>query len=248
MQPYYQDDAVTIYHGDCLEVMAVLPDASIDAVICDPPYGTTACTWDSVIPFVPMWERLKRLIKSRSPIVLFGSQPFTSALIMSNPQQFRYEWVWDKRLAGNPFVARYQPLKVHENILVFSREAHNYNPQMRIGQMKQKGGGYSKLFGVDCTITRNDQYHPTSIVAHSNGDRNGKTIYHPTQKPLALMEYLVNTYTNAGDTVLDFTCGSGTTLRAAKNLNRRAVGIEQSEHYCEIAARRMAQEVLVLAV
>lgn len=239
MQPYYEARNITLYHGDCLDVMPHLEAQSFDAIITDVPYGTTACAWDSPIPFEPMWANLKRLARPRAAIVLFGSQPFTSALIASNYEMFRYEWVWDKRLAGNPFLAKYQPLKIHENIVVFSRDSHDYVPQMRTGEMKQKGGGYSKLFDVQCSVTRNDQYYPVSIVPFSNGDRNGKEPLHPTQKPLALLEYLVKTYTNEGDTILDFTSGSGTTLRAAKNLKRRAVGIELLEHYCAVTVKRL---------
>jgi hypothetical protein len=239
MQPYYQSDTISLHHGDCLDVMPKLAAQSFDAIITDVPYGTTACAWDSPIPFAPMWECLKRLARPRAAIVLFGSEPFSSALRASNFPMFRYDWIWDKRLAGNPFLAKYQPLKTHENIMVFSSEAHDYAPQMRTGEMKQKGGGYSKLFDVQCSVTRNDQYYPVSILPFSNGDRNGREILHPTQKPLPLMEYLIRTYTNEGDTILDFTCGSGTTLRAAKNLKRRCVGIEQDRHYCDVTVKRL---------
>lgn len=241
MQPYYDDpkSGISLYHGDCLDVMPALAAQSFDAIITDVPYGTTACAWDSPIPFAPMWACLKRLARPRAAIVLFGSEPFSSALRASNFPMFRYDWIWNKSLAGNPFLAKYQPLKIHENIMVFSTEGHDYLPQMRTGEMKQKGGGYSKLFDVQCSVTRNDQYYPVSILPFSNGDRNGKEILHPTQKPLALMEYLIRTYTNEGDTILDFTSGSGTTLRAAKNLKRRCVGIEQDLHYCEVTVKRL---------
>jgi site-specific DNA-methyltransferase (adenine-specific) len=244
IEPYYSEAGITIYHADCRSILPSLAAASVDAVICDPPYGTTACAWDTPIPFDFMWRELKRLTKRNAAIVLFGSQPFTSALVMSNPGMFRYSWVWDKRLAGNPFIAKYQPLKVHEDICVFSRNSHVYNPQMKTGVMKQKGGGYSRLFDVKCSVTRNDQYFPTSIVEASNGDRNGTPVLHPTQKPLALLEYLILTYTNPGDTILDFTAGSGTTGAAAKKLGRKCIQIEQELEYCEIAARRLAQEVM----
>ena len=248
MKPYYDHGGITIYHGDCLDILPTLPAQSIDAVICDPPYGVTNCAWDSVIPFEPMWHELKRLIKPRGAIVLFGSQPFTSALVMSNPTWFRYEWVWDKKLPTGYLDANRKPLKRHENIVVFCAERPSYNPIMRKGVARTKGGMkapspiYSKANSTQ--KFNDDNYYPTSILEISNADRSG---LHPTQKPLDLMEYLIATYTNEGDTVLDFTVGSGTTLRAAKNLNRRAIGIELDERYCEIAARRLSQEVMVLA-
>lgn len=251
MKPYYHDEraGITIYHGDCLEVMAALPAASFDAVICDPPYGTTASSWDSPVEFGAMWKELKRLTRPRAPIVLFGSQPFTSALVMSNPQMFRYEWVWDKKNPTGFLDANRKPMKRHENILVFADSRAVYYPIMRAGQFRHKGsarksevyGRYERTQG-----TYNDQYFPTSIIEIHNADQNSKE--HPNQKPLALMEYLVKTYTNEGGRVLDFTCGSGTTLRAAKNLGRRAIGIEIEERYCEIAAQRLSQEVMELAL
>lgn len=246
-EPYYEHNGITIYHGDCLEVMPTLPDASFDAIITDPPYGTTACAWDTVIPFAPMWGQLKRLVKPRGAIVLFGSQPFTSALVMSNPKMFGYEVVWDKKLPTGYLDANRKPMKRHENILLFYDGRPTYNPVMRKGIARTKGGmkAPSPIYGkANSTIkTNDDNYYPTSIFEIGNTDRD---VDHPTQKPIALMEYLIVTYTNPGDTVLDFTMGSGTTLRAAKNLGRKAVGIEISEDYCGVAARRLSQEVLDL--
>jgi site-specific DNA-methyltransferase (adenine-specific) len=224
MEPYYSDALTTIYHGECLAVMAELVPASFDAIICDPPYGTTACAWDSVIPFEPMWAQLKRLIKPRGAIVLFGSQPFTSALIMSNPQMFRYEWVWDKvnRITG--FLdAQHRPLRVAENICVFSSSGRStYNPQMTKGKpYKARHGKSGSVYNADrsvWTICDGERY-PQNILRIPADNRGQEGRIHPTQKPLELMEYLIKTYTNEGDRVLDFTFGSGTTLRAAKNLS-----------------------------
>ena len=243
MEPYYSDALTTIYHGECLAVMAELAPASFDAIICDPPYGTTACAWDSVIPFEPMWAQLKRLIKPRGAIVLFGSQPFTSALIMSNPKQYRYSWIWNKGQSGNIGLAKYQPLKITEDIAVFSRYPHLYQPIMRQGLGRMKGGTKKPnqiATGIKQSIAHwSDQYYPTNILNFPNSGNKGATV-HPTQKPLDLMEYLIKTYTNEGERVLDFTFGSGTTLRAAKNLKRHSVGIELLEQYCNAAVRRLA--------
>lgn len=236
MKPYFEEKGITIYNGDCLEAMRLIPDSSIDACITDPPYGTTACSWDSVIPFAPMWAGLKRIVKKNGAIVLFGSQPFTSALVMSNPQMFRYQWVWNKKISGNPFLVSVQPLKIHEDVCVFSRESHDYNPEMRTGEMRPKGGyGSGQMFHVPRTTSVNDTYYPVSILEFSNAERGD----HPTQKPIDLLRYLVRTYTNEGETVLDFTCGSGTTGVACVIEKRNAVLIEQDAGYCEVGAARI---------
>lgn len=227
---------IRLIHGDCLEEMKKIPDGSIDLVLTDPPYGTTACKWDTIIPFEPMWEQLKRVTKKNGAIVLFGSQPFTSALVMSNVKMFKYEWVWDKVIQGNPLIAKYQPLKVHENIVVFSSKKENYRPQMIKGKMRIKGGGKSKLWNIPNPYYESDEYFPKTILTFSNAKRD---MVHPTQKPVALMEYLVKTYTNEGETVLDFTMGSGTTGVACKNLNRNFIGIELDETYFNIAKSRI---------
>jgi site-specific DNA-methyltransferase (adenine-specific) len=254
VRPYYDHGGITIYHGEALAVMATLPPASVDAIITDPPYGTTACAWDTVIPFAPMWAALKRLVRPRAPIVLFGSQPFTSALVMSNPGWFKYEWVWDKVNTTGFLDVNHRPMKRHENIIVFSNEQATYNPA--------RSGKATQSFGrVRSGVNRYDVYtgnigdtfqqgvgYPQSIIRYQRPTNVTDVEYglHPTQKPLALLEYLILTYTNPDDVVLDFTIGSGTTLRAAKNLGRRAIGIEIEERYCEIAARRLSQEVLDL--
>jgi DNA modification methylase len=235
---------IDLHHGDCLEVMATLESGSIDAIICDPPYGTTACKWDSVIPFAPMWEQLKRLIKPRGAIVLFGSQPFTSALVMSNPKWFKHEWIWEKDRATAAIRANVRPLSAHENILVFGKAACTYNPQKTQGhriankssKTKQAGSIYHHyIMGQSGGNT--DRYPRTVQKFHTvNSSQNPQ---HPTQKPVALMSYLVKTYTNEGDTVLDFTFGSGTTGVACVENNRSFIGIEKEEKYFNIGCERI---------
>lgn len=242
MQPYYEDSkaGITLYHGDCLEVMPVLGAQSFDAVICDVPFGTTASEWDSPIPFVPMWANLKRLGKSRAPHVLFGSQPFTSALVMSNPRWFKYSWVWNKNNSAGFATVEYRPFIITEDIMVFGDGAVNYYPQMTKGEYRTKGygGSSSDCYGLQpIKGEKNDTYYPKNIIPITK--INNENNLHPNQKPLALIEYLVKTYTNEGDTVLDFTSGSGTLLRACKNLKRRAVGIEMKLEYCEATVHRL---------
>ncbi len=230
------------YQGDCLEVMKGIEDKSIDMILCDLPYGTTACKWDTIIPFEPLWEQYKRIIKDNGAIVLTASQPFTSALVMSNIKMFKYEWIWDKKISGNPLLAKYQPLKTHEDICVFSKKTHKYFPEMRKGKMRTKGGGKSKLLNMEMSKSVNDDYYPISIIEYSNAKRG----IHPTQKPVALFEYLIKTYTNEGDLVLDNTAGSGTTGVACKNTNRNFILIEQDEKYCEVIKERVGCEIIKL--
>jgi site-specific DNA-methyltransferase (adenine-specific) len=231
---------IDLHLGDCLEVMKQIPDKSVDAIICDLPYGTTACKWDSVIPFEPLWAQYKRIIKDNSAIVLFGSQPFTSALVMSNTKLFRYQWVWEKSRFANQMLAKVQPLKIHEDIVVFAKEKAIYNPQglIEVNKVTKQG---SKITDNNGGGTRSTSYlqthtnYPRSILRFAS---EGKTV-HPTQKPVDLVEYLVKTYTNEGDTVLDNCMGSGTTGVACKNLNRKFIGIEQDATYYEIAKERI---------
>jgi site-specific DNA-methyltransferase (adenine-specific) len=199
------------------------------------PYGSTACSWDTIIPFEPLWEQYKRIIKDNGAIVLTASQPFTSALVMSNPKMFKYCWVWNKKISGNPLIAKHQPLKIHEDICVFSDGKHKYYPEMRKGKMRTKGGGKSNLLNMDMAKSKNDDYYPVSILEFSNAKRG----IHPTQKPVALFEYLIKTYTNEGDLVLDNAAGSGTTGVAAKNLKRNFILIEKEPKYVEIARERI---------
>jgi len=354
MKPYYQDDSCTIYNGDCLEVMKEIDDKSIDMILCDLPYGTTACKWDTIIPFEPLWTQYKRIIKDNGAIVLTASQPFTSQLVMSNLNMFKYEWIWGKSIGANPLLCKKQPMKYHENILIFYNDLNNrkqqvdkfknlriyfkglqeyiksnlnfddifqlqinkslghrkaehcfywettqwdlptketyqelinifqinkwngfmnyfklkikyldeqsnfkditFNPQMTIGKMRDKkpkmygikqdknwGGAMRKFNGKE---NINDKYYPRSYQYFSNADQKNKQ--HPTQKPVALFEYLIKTYTNEGDLVLDNCIGSGTTAVACKNLGRKCIGIEISEEYVKIAVQRLGQEVLDL--
>ena len=230
----------TLVRGDCLEVMKHIPNGSVDMVLADPPYGTTACKWDLIIPLEPMWEQLKRVIKPNGAIVMTASQPFTTTLIASNMKMFKYCWVWHKKQGGNPLNAKRQPLRVVEDIVVFNTKT--YNPQMRTGKARKKGGikKQPETTGkVDlCFSHYSDQYYPTSIIEIANC-ANKKDRVHPTQKPVALMEYLIKTYTNEGETVLDFTAGSFTTGVACVNLNRNFIGIEKDEHYFEIGSKRI---------
>jgi site-specific DNA-methyltransferase (adenine-specific) len=243
---------IDLRQGDCLEVMKSIPDSSVDAIITDPPYGTTACKWDSVIPFDLMWEQLNRIIKDNGAIVLFGSQPFTSALIMSNAKIFKYEWIWNKHKGTGHLNAKRQPMSNHENILVFGKSNIKYNPQMTEGKpynlrgshnvspdgivyngSKQLKVGYSKNYN-------SSKRYPLTIQKFDNHNQK-KNRFHPTQKPIHLMEYLIKTYTNENETVLDFTMGSGTTGVACKNLNRNFIGIELDETYFNIAKKRIGE-------
>lgn len=237
-----------LHHGDCLDVLPTLEAQSIDAVICDPPYGTTACKWDSVIPFGPMWRELQRLIRPRGAIVLFGSQPFTSALVMSNVKMFRYSLVWRKNRLGGFAQAPYRFLEEHEDIVVFSAAscAHNskarmlFNPQgtraARIYKAVKKACDHRPGRRDDKPYIQTKTNYPRSVLTFASDFSN----LHSAQKPLLLLEYLVRTYTNAGDLVLDFTFGSGTTGAACGNLGRRFVGIEKDEGYFNVASERIA--------
>jgi site-specific DNA-methyltransferase (adenine-specific) len=232
--------------GDCLEVMKDIPDKSIDMILCDLPYGTTACKWDTIIPFEPLWEQYKRIIKDNGAIVLTASQPFTSALVMSNVKMYRHQWIWNKRQSGNPFLAKLAPLKIFEEVIVFSKNKVNYYPQMRIGKMRIKGGVKvaNQITGTKPNNynVKNDTYHPEAIIEFSTAGMRG--IYeHPTQKPVALFEYLIKTYTNEGDLVLDNAAGSGTTGIAARNLNRNFILIEKEQEYIDIINERLSTPI-----
>lgn len=234
-------DAVQLMQGDCFELMKNIPDGSVDLVLTDPPYGTTACKWDSIIPFQPMWEQLNRVIKPNGAICLFGSEPFSSALRMSNIKQFKYDWIWDKKIPSGMSYARFQPMRQTENISVFCNGKTVYNPQMVKRNKPIKGGGMSK---GEATNNQNlialhktyDYKNPINLIIF---DKIRKGSLHPTQKPIALLEYLILTYTNEGETVLDFTMGSGSTGVACVNTNRRFIGIELDEGYFNIAKKRI---------
>ena len=232
-----------LLHGDCLELMKDIPDASIDAIITDPPYGTTACKWDAAIPFEPMWEELKRVVKNNGVIVLFGSQPFTSALVMSNPKMFKYQWIWEKSKASGYLNSKKRPMVSHEDIAIFCKSTPIYYPQMTKGDPYNKGTALrnTNVYGNQkITTVKNDEglRYPRSVQYFKTAESEGK-VYHPTQKPLILMEYLVKTYTQENNTVLDFTMGSGTTGIACKNLNRNFIGIELDSKYFAIAESRI---------
>ena len=239
-----------LYKGDCLEVMDKLIDdgVKVDAIITDPPYGTTACKWDSIIPLEPMWEQLKRIIKPNGAIVMTASQPFTTRLIASNYKMFKYCWVYRKSKATNFLNAKKNPLKYHEDVVVFAQKGqHKYNPQMVAGEPYKKVHrsdnkddctyGKSTRKNGDTFINEGVRYPSSVIPTISNPSGRGQL--HPTQKPVALYEYLIKTYTNEGETVLDFTMGSGTTGVACKNTNRNFIGIELDDKYFEIAKERI---------
>ncbi len=234
--------SVQLFHGDCLEQFLNVPDRSVDLVLTDPPYGTTACKWDSVIPFEPMWKQVWRVLKPNGAAVFTASQPFTSALVMSQIERFKYEWVWEKGKASGHLNAKKMPLKAHENILVFGGSTSLYNPQGLIegatnSSRPSKGINKGDVYGKQKPMYGNSEVHnyPRSVQRISGEHKP----VHPTQKPVALMEYLIKTYTNEGDTVLDFTMGSGTTGVAAKNTNRSFIGIERDDKYFKIAQERL---------
>jgi site-specific DNA-methyltransferase (adenine-specific) len=241
----YLDSNIKLIQGDCLEVMKDIEIGSIDLVLCDPPYGTTVCKWDTVIDLDKMWEQLKRVIKPNGAIVMTASQPFTSALIMSNVKMFKYEIIWEKDSPTNPFMAKLQIMKRHENICVFYNKQPIFKPQMEERKEENKRNNNPKNKYQTGTkgrailqrqnIGNNDYVYPKSIQKFTRGKRG----LHPTQKPVALMEYLIKTYTNENDTVLDFTMGSGTTGVACKNLNRKFIGIEKDINYFNIAKNRI---------
>lgn len=229
--------------GDCLERMKEIPDGSVDLVLTDPPYGTTACKWDSVIPFEQMWEQLKRVIKLNGSIVMTSSQPFTTALIGSNLPWFKYTLVWKKPQGVDPFMAKVRPLNDVEDVVVFCKGRTTYNPQLTAGKpytmTRDKRPRTSQITDTAMreTTTVNDGFRLPTRVLEFKQERG----QHPTQKPVALMEYLIRTYTNEGETVLDFTMGSGTTGVACVNTGRNFIGIERDEGYFEIAEKRITE-------
>lgn len=235
--------SVSLVCGDCLDVMPQLPAASVDLVCADLPYGTTACKWDTVIPFAPLWEQYRRLIKPRGAIVLTASQPFTSALVMSNPGWFRYEWIWRKSRVTGFLDAKRRPLKRHESALLFSPVGYpTYQPQMRRGEPHLRGGWGKRRRGcetyqpfADDAALVTDEYYPDSVL-----DFDSVTVpIHNNEKPVALMEYLIRTYSNEGDTVLDNAVGSGTTIVACLNTGRNGIGIEKDREIFATAETRI---------
>jgi site-specific DNA-methyltransferase (adenine-specific) len=244
------------YQGDCLEVMKGIEDKSVDMILADLPYGTTACKWDTIIPFEPLWEQYKRIIKDNGAIVLTASQPFTSALVMSNIKMFKYTWYWIKDKPSNFLMGKKQPLRYVEECLIFSKETPLYNPQMQLREEKDKRKNKltsSLLKNENIGITENTDKYQDRLKSGMNDfiyPRNYQKFnnrtdgLHPTQKPVALFEYLIKTYTNEGDLVLDNVAGSGTTGVACKNTNRNFILIEQDEKYCEVIKERVGCEII----
>jgi len=231
--------------------MKDIPDKSVDMILCDLPYGTTACKWDTIIPFEPLWEQYKRIIKDNGAIVLTASQPFTSALVMSNPDMFKYEWIWEKSHPTGFASSKYNPLKYHESILVFADGKTTYNPQMTKGIPNHSmgkivnGGIIKSESSVNIKAVQSqqsDNKFPKSIQRFSNPRFKDM---HPTQKPVALFEYLIKTYTNEGDLVLDNCAGSGTTGVACKNLNRNYILIEKEQEYIDIINKRLTPNLAI---
>lgn len=237
--------SIELFLGDCLEEMKKIPNNSVDLVICDLPYGTTKCSWDVVIPFEPLWEQYHRIAKDEhTPFVLFGTMPFICELWASNKKEFKHDWIWEKSRSGSAITAKYRPIKIHEHILVFSKGTPNYFPIM------EKGDPYSRKTAN--SRENNHQYGINgNVITENNGTRYPKTIryvkqnwskqqqVHPTQKPVELLEYLVKTYSEENDLVLDNCMGSGTTGIACKHLNRNFIGIEKEKKYFDIAQKRI---------
>ncbi len=245
----------TLLLGDCLLEMDKIEDESIDMILCDLPYGTTACKWDNIIPFAELWKQYERIIKPNGAIVLTASQPFTSALVMSKPNLFKHQWQWIKNKPTGAFGAKYMPMKANEDVLVFCKNKANYYPIMVKRTEKEFKECYrkndSKSWGSNITNTRNniitrkpkdEQWfkYPTNILSIKKNDKRNGT-QHPTQKPIELMEYLIKTYTKEGETVLDNCMGSGTTGVACKKTGRHFIGIEKDENYYNIAVRRVSE-------
>jgi site-specific DNA-methyltransferase (adenine-specific) len=228
-----------VIKGDCLIEMQKIPDKSIDMILCDLPYGTTACKWDTIIPFEPLWEQYKRIIKDNGAIVLTASQPFTSALVMSNPKMYRHQWVWNKNNSAGFATAKIRPFAICEDILVFGIKVVKYFPQMEVrGEPRLKGGySTSENYGIIPSKSKSNTYYPKNLINISTASQVGKE--HPTQKPVALFEYLIKTYTNEGDLVLDNCAGSGTTGVACRNLNRNFILIEKEQEYIDIINKRL---------
>ncbi len=234
---------IDLRQGDCLELMKDIPDKSIDMILCDLPYGTTQNKWDSVIPLEPLWEQYKRIIKDNGVIVLTSQGIFTAKLILSNEKWFKYKWVWEKSKATNFLNAKKQPLRKHEDICVFYNKQPKYNPQMTEGEPYDKGirknqltGSYGEFNPVH--VKSEGKRYPTDVVYFKTAESEGK-VYHSTQKPVELLEYLIKTYTIEGELVLDNCMGSGSTGVACINTNRNFIGIELDENYFNIAKERI---------
>jgi DNA modification methylase len=234
--------------GDAIDEMSKLPDKSIDMILCDLPYGTTQCKWDTVIPFDSLWEQYRRIIKDKGAIVLTASQPFTSNLVMSNPKLFRYSLVWEKSKSTGYLNSKKMPMRSHEDILVFYKSLPIYNPQMVDGKPYDKGKAhrptevYREQKGEIHVKNDSGQRYPRSVQYFKTAESEG-VVYHPTQKPISLMEWLIKTYTNEGDVVLDNCIGSGTTAIACIRTNRKYIGIDIDESYINITTERISNEL-----
>jgi len=243
----------TLYHDDCFNILPNIEDNSIDAIICDLPYGATKCKWDSILPLDKLWLHYKRIIKPNGPIILFGQTPFDKVLGCSNLEMLKYEWIWEKTQATGFYNSKKMPMKAHENILVFYENPPTYNPQKTQGHApvntytkKQKVQNETQVYGKgnkDVSGGGNTDRFPRSVIVFPSDKQKTKMdgTIHPTQKPLALLEYLVKTYTNEGDLVLDNTMGSGTTIVACEKLNRKSIGIEKEKLYYDITIKRLLQ-------
>lgn len=239
--------SIELMQGDCLELMKNIPDKSVDMVLCDLPYGTTRCKWDTIIPFEFLWAQYKKVVKPSGAIVLFGSEPFSSQLRLSNLKWYKYDWVWDK-VKGTGFLnAKKQPMRNHENIIVFYEKQCVYNPQKTFGHVRKRSHKSKELqtevYGEQRSDTVYDstERYPRSIQVFSTDTQ--KSSLHPTQKPVALLEYLIRTYTNEGETVLDNCMGSGSTGVACVNTGRNFIGIELDSGYFEIAKKRIYERM-----
>lgn len=242
------NDNIKLWHGDCLELMKDIPDKSVDCIICDLPYGTTANKWDVIIPFDELWKEYDRICKDNAAICLFGSQPFSSLLVASNIKMFRHEWIWIKNRGSNFANTVREPFKEHEHILVFSKGKWTYNKQMQ----ERTGGGLSRVQYDFNSITESSNYRRFDRPQGKQGNLrlpsswqkfNTEVGLHPTQKPVALIEYLIKTYSNEGELVLDNTAGSMTTAIAAINTNRRCICIEKDDKYFEIGSERVRKHI-----
>ncbi len=238
-----------LIHGDCLGKMTTIDDDSVDLCLTDPPYGTTQCRWDTVIPFPIMWFCLERIMKEKAPICLFGSEPFSSTLRVSNLKMYKHDWIWHKSNPKGHLNAKKYPMKLHEKISVFCSRPPNYYPQMweskPMNTVYTAGGNgqdstYGKMGRIDSGEKNRTVRYPIDILKFPDITGNAKCRVHPTQKPVPLLEYLIKTYTKEGETVLDFTMGSGSTGVACKNLNRKFIGIELDKDYYDIAVKRIS--------